>query len=52
MRIVRRVAEVGVDLRLELLGERVLEAVRLGMDLVDRETQAVDEEAFEQPVVP
>src|SRR5262249_9607437 len=40
VRVVRRVAEVGVDLRLELLGQGVLEAVGLRLGLDDRETEA------------
>ena len=35
MRVVRRVAERAVDPRLELFGEHVLEAVGLGVDVVD-----------------
>ena len=49
--IVRREAELRVDLRLELLGERVLETVGLGVHLVERHPQPVGEVALEQAVV-
>ena len=51
VRVVRRKPELGVDLRLELLGERVLEELRLRMDLVEREPEPVDQVALEQAVV-
>jgi FtsP/CotA-like multicopper oxidase with cupredoxin domain len=52
VRVVRRISQLLVDLRLELLGERVLEELRLGMDLVEREPEAIDQVALEQPVMP
>ena len=51
MRIVRRVPELLVDLRLELLRERVLEQLRLGVHLVEGEPEPVDEVALEQTVM-
>ncbi len=51
VRIVRRVSELLVDLRLELLGQRVLEQLRLGVHLVEGETEPVDEVALEQAVM-
>ena len=52
VRVVRREAELLVDLRLELLGQRVLEELRLGVHLVEREPEPIDEVALEQAVVP
>ena len=52
MRVVRGEAELGVDLRLELLGEGVLEPVGLGVHLVEREAEPVGQVALEEPVVP
>jgi Multicopper oxidase len=51
VRVVRRVSELLVDLGLQLLGQRVLEELRLGVHCVEREPQAVDEVALEQPVM-
>ena len=51
VRVVRRVAERGVDPRLELLGEDVLEPVGLGVHLVERHAEGVRQEQLEQPVV-
>ena len=49
--VVRRESELGVDLRLELLGERVLEELRLGVHLVERQPEPIDEVALEQTMV-
>ena len=51
MRVVRREAELRVDLRLQLLRERVLEQLGLGVHLVEREPEAVHEVELEQAVV-
>ena len=52
VRVVRREPELLVDLRLELFGERVLEKLCLGVDGVERQSEAVDEVALEQAVMP
>jgi hypothetical protein len=49
---VRRIAERLVDPRLELLGEDVLEPVRLVVHLVDVDPERLGEVQLEQPVVP
>src|SRR5439155_8757492 len=51
VRVVRRIAELLVDLRLELLRERVLEPVGLRVHLVDGEAEPIREVALEQPMV-
>ena len=51
MRVVRRKAELRVELRFELLREGVLEPVGLCVHLVDGEAQAIGEVALEQPMV-
>ena len=51
MRVVRRIPELGVDLRLELLGQRMLEPVGLRVHLVQGQPQPVREVALEEPVV-
>ena len=52
VRVVRRISERVVDPRLELLGQRVLEAVGLGVHLVEAEAERLREVLLEQPVVP
>ena len=51
MRVVRRVAELGGDQLLELLGEDVLEHLGLVVDAVPRHPEALGEVELEQPVV-
>ena len=51
VRIVGRVAELGGDQLLELLGEDVLEHLRLLVDAVPRDPEALDQIQLEQPVV-
>ena len=51
MRVDGRVAELGGDQLLELLRQRVLEDLRLGVHLVPRHPEVLDEEQLEQPVV-
>ena len=51
MRIESRIAELGRDQLLELLGQDVLEHLCLGMHLVPAHAQVFDEEELEQPVV-
>ena len=51
VRVVRREAEHRVDLRLELLGEHVLEPLGLGVHLVERQPEPLDEVALEQTMV-
>ena len=52
VRVVRRVAERGVDPCLELLRQRVLEPVGLRVHLVDGHAEGLREVLLEQPVVP
>ena len=52
VRVVGRVSELCVDLRLELFRQRVLEPVGLGMDLVERKPEPVREKPLEEAVVP
>ena len=52
MGVVRRIAERFVDSRLDLLGERVLEAVGFGVDGVDPEPERLGQVLLEQAVVP
>ena len=52
MRVVGGVAERGVDPRLELLREDVLEPVGLRVHLVERHPERVGEVELEQPVMP
>src|SRR5436190_19538695 len=51
VRVVGRVAERTVDLRLQLLGEDVLEPVGLVVDILDVEPEGAREVELEQPVV-
>ena len=51
MRVVRRVAELGGDQLLELLGEDVLEHLGLVVDAVPRHAERLGEVELEQPVV-
>ncbi len=51
VRVVGREAELRVDLRLELLGEGVLQELCLGVHLVEREPEPIHEVALEQPVM-
>ena len=51
MRIVGGETELRVDLRLQLLRQRVLEKLGLGVHLVEREPEAIDEIALEQSMV-
>ncbi len=51
MRIVRRVAELGRDQRLELVGEHVLEHLGLLVDAVPRHAERFGEVELQQPVV-
>ena len=51
MRVERRVAELRRDRFLELLGERVLQALRLRVDCVPAEPERFREVELEQPVV-
>ena len=51
VRVVRRVAELLVDARLELLRENVLEPVGLVVHRVDRNAERLGEVLLEQPVV-
>ena len=51
MRVMGGKAERGVDPRLQLLRERVFEAVGLGMHLIDRHAERLCEVLLEQPVV-
>ena len=51
MRVVRRVAELGGDQLLELLGEHVLEHLGLLVHAVPRHAEALDEVQLEQPVM-
>ena len=51
MRIVRRVAELAVDQRFELLRERVLQSLRLLVDVVDPDAEPLRQELLEQAVV-
>ena len=48
MRVVRREAERAVDPRLELLGDHVLEAVGLVVDVVDVDAERLGEVELEQ----
>ena len=52
MRIALREAERSVDARLDLLGQVVLEAIRLGVHLVPAEAERLHQVQLEQPVVP
>jgi hypothetical protein len=52
VRIDRRVAELRGDELLELLRERVLEHLGLGVHLVPGHAEALDEEQLDQPVMP
>ncbi len=51
MRVDRGVAELGRDQLLELLRERVLEHLCLGVHLVPGHAEALDEEELDEPVV-
>jgi len=51
VRVMGREAELGVDLRLQLLRECVLEQLRLRVHLVEREPEAVHQVQLEQAVV-
>ena len=51
VRVVGRVAERLVDVRFQLLGERVLEPVGLRMNRVERQTERLREVLLEQPVM-
>ena len=51
VRVARRVAELGRDQRLELLGEHVLEHLGLVVHAVPRHAEALGEVELEQPVV-
>ena len=51
MRVDRRVAELRRDELLELLRERVLEHLGLGVHLVPGHAEALDEEQLDEPVV-
>ena len=51
VRVDRRVAELGGDQLLELLGQRVLEHLGLGVHLVPGHPEALDEEQLDEPVV-
>ena len=51
VRVERRVAELGRDQLLELLGDDVLEHLGLGVDAVPGHLQRLGEEQLDQPVV-
>ena len=51
VRIVRRLAELRRDALLEALGDVVLEAFGLGVHLVPRHAEVLDQEQLQQPVV-
>ena len=51
MRVVRRVAELGRDARLEILGEHVLERLGLVVHAVPGHAELLGEVELEQPVV-
>jgi hypothetical protein len=51
VRIVRRLAELRGDSFLEPLGDVVLEALGLGVHLLPRDAEMLDEEELEQPVM-
>ena len=51
MRVVRRVAELGGDQRLELLGEDVLEHLGLVVHAIPRHPERLGQVELEQPVV-
>ena len=51
VRVVRRVAELGRDARLEVLGEHVLERLGLLVHAVPRHAELLGEVELEQPVV-
>ena len=51
VRVVCRVAERAVDPRFELLGQRMLEPVGLGVHLVEAEPERLGEVELEEPVV-
>ena len=51
MRVVRRVAELGGDARLEVLGEHVLERLGLLVHAVPRHAEVLGEVELEQAVV-
>ena len=52
VRVVRRVAERGVDALLEPLGQHVLQQLGLGVHLVPRHAEHLVEERLQQPVAP
>jgi hypothetical protein len=52
VRVVRRVAKRTVDPRFELLRQRVLEPVGLGVHLVEAQPEGLGEVELEQPMVP
>ena len=51
VRVVRGVSELGRDARLEVLGQRVLERLRLLVNPVPRHAELLDEIELEQAVV-
>ena len=51
VRVVRRVAELGRDARLEVLGEHVLERLGLLVHAVPRHAEVLGQVELEQPVV-
>ena len=51
MRVDGRIAELGGDERLELLGEDVLEDLGLGVDAIPRHVERLGEVELEQAVV-
>jgi hypothetical protein len=52
VRIVRWKTERPVDLRLQLFGDHVFQALRLDVDVVDGQAQRLREVQLEQPMMP
>ena len=51
VRVMRRIAELGGDQLLELLGEHVLQHLRLRVHTIPRDAEALDQVQLEQPMV-